>query len=171
MEVLKYPAPALRRGGKPVETFDAALAATAREMLDTMYRQRGVGLAAPQVGLELDLLVLNETGERGDGSGEMVLVNPEIVTKKGHEFGEEGCLSFPGLYAEVQRSKKIVVKYRDLEGQEQEMVAEDFLARIIQHEIDHLKGVVFVDRLSSVEKLRVRTRLQDMERSFQASGA
>jgi peptide deformylase len=169
MRIVTYPGPALRRGGKPVQNFDADLAATARAMLETMYEARGVGLAAPQVGLDLALLVLNPTGERSDAAEEMVLCNPEIVGRKGNEYGEEGCLSFPGLYAEVERAKKITVVYRDLQGQQQELRCDDFLGRIIQHEIDHLNGVLFVDRLSSVEKLRVRPRLLEMERSSESA--
>jgi peptide deformylase len=168
MEVLKYPDPILRRGGKRIERFDQELERTAQAMLDAMYEQRGVGLAAPQVGLDLALLVLNPSGERSDPDGEMALVNPKIVSKKGREFGEEGCLSFPGLYAEVERATKIVLTYQDLAGAPAELVAEDFLARVIQHEIDHLQGVLFVDRLTSVEKLRVRSKLQEMERRFAA---
>ena len=171
MQIVKYPGPALRRGGSKVEAFDAEVARTAREMLDTMYESRGVGLAAPQVGLAMNLLVLNPTGERADAENEMVLVNAEIVGRKGNEYGEEGCLSFPGLYAEVERAKKITVVYQDLEGVQRELRAEDFLARIIQHELDHLKGVLFVDRLSSVEKLRVRPQLLEMERRFEAANA
>ena len=166
MEVVKYPGPALRRGGKKIEVFGPELAETARQMLETMYTSEGVGLAAPQVALDQSLLVLNPTGERDAPEGEMVLVNAEIVARKGHEYGEEGCLSFPGLYAEVERATKITVTYQDLEGRPQELRADGFLARVIQHEIDHLRGVLFVDRLSSIEKLRVRTQLQDMERRF-----
>ncbi len=171
MDVVKYPGAPLRKGGRKVTSFDADLRDLAERMLDTMYTARGVGLAAPQVGIDLELLVLNETGERDDRDHEMVLVNPEIVANKGREFGEEGCLSFPGLYAEVERSVKLTVKYQDLDGAAQELRCSGFLARIIQHEIDHLKGVLFVDRLSSVEKMRVRGQLQDMERRFEAAKA
>lgn len=168
MEIVTYPGPALRRGGKKIEVFDDALRATAAAMLERMYESQGVGLAAPQVGLDLELLVLNPTGDPEDREGELVICNPEIKSRKGNEWGEEGCLSFPGIYAEVERAKKLVLSYQDLDGQQQELRADDFLARIIQHEIDHLKGVLFVDRLSSVDKLRVRPKLQDMERKFEA---
>jgi peptide deformylase len=168
MDIVTYPGPALRRGGKKIEAFDDALRETAKAMLDQMYEAQGVGLAAPQVGLDLELLVLNPTGDPEDRDGEMVICNPEIKSRKCNEWGEEGCLSFPGIYAEVERAKKIVLTYRDLDGNEQELRADDFLARVIQHEIDHLKGVLFVDRLSSVDKIRVRPKLQDMERKFEA---
>ncbi len=168
MQIVQYPGPALRRGGKKIEAFDDALRATADAMLDQMYEAQGVGLAAPQVGLDLELLVLNPTGDPEDREGELVICNPAIKSRKGNEWGEEGCLSFPGIYAEVERAKKILVTYQDLDGNPQELRADDFLARIIQHEIDHLKGVLFVDRLSSVDKVRVRPKLQDMERKFEA---
>lgn len=168
MDVVRYPGPVLRRGGKKVATFDAALAATAQEMLATMYASKGVGLAAPQVGLEIELLVLNPTGDPADRTDELIMVNPEILAQKGKEFGEEGCLSFPGLYADVERSIRIEARYQDLQGQVHETRFEDFIARIIQHEVDHLRGVLFVDRLSSVEKLRVKTRLADWERDTPA---
>lgn len=171
MDVVRYPGPVLRRGGKKVETFDATLTQIAGDMLETMYAQRGVGLAAPQVGLELELLVLNPTGDREDRSEEMALVNPEILERKGREFGDEGCLSFPGLYAEVERALRIKVRYQDLDGVVQERVFTDFLARIVQHEVDHLRGVLFVDRLSAVEKLRIKHDLADFERRAAGSRA
>jgi peptide deformylase len=169
MKVRIYPDPVLRRGGDAVETFDEKLAETASEMIRTMYELKGVGLAAPQVGLPLALLVLNPSGTDEDTSEELVLVNPEIVRKKGSEFGEEGCLSFPRLYAEVERAEKVTVGYRDLAGEAHELRTDGFIGRIIQHELDHLNGVLFIDRLSSVEKLRVRAHLQEMERRFQES--
>jgi peptide deformylase len=166
LRVVHYPDPALRRGGKPVAAFDGDLRAFAESMLETMYEAGGVGLAAPQVARDIRLLVLNETGDREQRDREMVFVNPEIVKKKGHEFGEEGCLSFPRIYAEVERNREIRVKWQDLDGASHEETFTGFLARILQHEIDHLNGVLFVDRLSSVEKVRVRGHLQDMEHEY-----
>ncbi len=168
MDIVKYPDPVLRRGGKPVEAFDDALAQTAADMLDAMYQYRGVGLAAPQVGLEISLLVLNPKGDPGEKDDELALVNPKIKSKKTLEWGEEGCLSFPGIYAEVERHKDIVVAYQDLQGEEKTMKASDFLARVIQHEMDHLDGVLFVDRLSPVDRIRVKSKLLEMERDFRA---
>ena len=165
-EVLKYPDPILRRGGQDIEVFDDALEATARRMFDTMYGYRGVGLAAPQVGLDLNLLVLNSEGDKDRPELERVLINPKVVSRKTMEFGEEGCLSFPGLYAEVERHQKIRVGFRDLSGAEHEESFTGFLARIVLHEMDHLQGVLFVDRLSAAERVRVRGKLTDMERAF-----
>jgi peptide deformylase len=172
MEVLVYPDPILRRGGKPIATFDAALRETAQAMLAAMYDQRGVGLAAPQVGLELDLLVLNPSGDRGQPDEELTLINPELRKRtKDREWGEEGCLSFPGIYGEVERHVDIVVAYRDLDGAERTLEASDFLARVIQHEMDHLDGVLMVDRFSPVDRIRVKPKLLELERAFRKARA
>ena len=163
MQVVVYPDPVLRRGGKEVTEFTPDLKALADRMFATMYEEGGVGLAAPQVAIELKLLVLNPEGNTKDRSGERVLCNPKITRKKGREWGEEGCLSFPGIHAEVERWLKITVTYRDLDGTEQSLDTEGWLARIIQHEMDHLDGVLFVDRLSPADRLRVRGTLAELE--------
>ncbi|MCA8973597.1 MAG: peptide deformylase [Planctomycetes bacterium] len=168
MEIRIYPDPVLRRGGKTVTTFDQDLRDLADEMMAAMYVEGGVGLAAPQVGIEQKLLVLNPSGSKDDRSGELVLLNPKITRKKGHEFEEEGCLSFPGIHADVERSVKITLTYQDLDGAEQTMAAEGWLARIIQHELDHLEGVLFTDRLTPVDKMRVRSQLAELEERYQA---
>lgn len=166
MEVLVYPDPVLRRGGKPVTSFGPELKELADRMFEAMYVEGGVGLAAPQVGIEQKLLVLNPAGDRRDRAGERVLCNPRIARKKGREFGEEGCLSFPGIHAEVERWVDVTVAYQDLEGQEQTLKCDGWLARIVQHEIDHLDGVFFVDRLTAAEKLRVKAQLLELEGSY-----
>ncbi len=168
MEVLVYPDPVLRRGGKVVTTFDASLQQLAAQMMEAMYAEGGVGLAAPQVGIEQKLLVLNPSGDPQERSGELTLLNPRITRKKGREFGEEGCLSFPGIQAEVERWLDITLTYQDLTGAEQTLKADGWLARIIQHELDHLDGVVFVDRLTAGEKLRVKAKLLELEEEFRA---
>ena len=168
MEVLVYPDPVLRRGGKTVTTFDADLQRTAQEMLAAMSEEGGVGLAAPQVGIEHKLLVLNPTGDAADRAGELVLCNPKITRKKGREYGEEGCLSFPGIQAEVERWIDITVSYQDLDGKEQVLTATEWLARIVQHELDHLEGVLFTDRLTAADKLRVKQLLLELEERYRA---
>jgi peptide deformylase len=169
MEVLVYPDPVLRRGGKPITQFDGELRALAERMMDAMYDEGGVGLAAPQVGIEQKLLVLNPSGDRKDRTGERVLCNARLTKKKGREFGEEGCLSFPGIHAEVERWVDVTVTYQDLDGKEQTMPADGWLARIIQHEIDHLDGNVFTDRLTAGEKLRVKAKLLELEAEYKAN--
>lgn len=166
LEVLKYPDKTLRRGGKDITEIDEGLRSTVADMLATMYSYKGVGLAAPQVGLELNLLVLNPSGDPADTSEEMVLLNPEIISRKTLEWGEEGCLSFPGIYAEVERHKKIVVRYMDMDGETRQEAFGDFMARIVLHEMDHLQGTLFVDRLSPTERIRVRGALTELEEAF-----
>ncbi len=168
MEVLKYPDPLLRRSGRDITEFDDSLNTTVENMLETMYQHRGVGLAAPQVGLDLNLLVLNPTGTADDASDERVLINPKIKSRKKLEYGEEGCLSFPGMYAEVERHGDIVVEYQDVTGGHHEEKLDGFIARIILHEMDHLHGVLFVDRLSPAERIRVRSKLAELEKHFTA---
>lgn len=171
MDVLIYPHPVLRRGGQPITEFDQDLRALADRMMEAMYEEGGVGLAAPQVGIEWKLLVLNPSGSKDDRSGERVLCNPKIVRKKKREFGEEGCLSFPGIQAEVERHVEITVVYQDLDGQEQSLKCDGWLARIVQHEIDHLEGVFFVDRLTATEKMRVKSQLLELEERYRAARA
>ena len=168
MEVLVYPDPVLRRGGKPVVQFDAELRQLAARMMEAMYEEGGVGLAAPQGGIEQKLLGLNPSGDAKDRSGELVLCNPRITRKKGREFGEEGCLSFPGIHAEVERWIDITVTYQDLDGKEQVLAAKEWLARIVQHELDHLEGVLFTDRLTPADKLRVKAQLLELEERYRA---
>lgn len=168
MEVVVYPDPVLRRGGKEVTAFDQGLRDLAARMLEAMYLEGGVGLAAPQVGIEWRLLVLNPTGDAKDRSGELTLVNPRIKARKGYEWGEEGCLSFPGIQAEVERSLKLTIAYQDLDGKAEELRTEGWLARIIQHEMDHLEGVLFVDRLTPADKIRVRPKLEELEQRYRA---
>lgn len=168
MEVLIYPDPILRHGGQSITEFGQDLRTLSEQMVEAMYEEGGVGLAAPQVGIEQKLLVLNPSGSKDDRSGELVICNPKIMRKKKREFGEEGCLSFPGIQAEVERWIEITVVYEDLEGKEQSLKCDGWLARIVQHEIDHLEGVFFVDRLTATEKLRVKSQLLELESSYRA---
>jgi peptide deformylase len=165
MEIVKYPHPSLRRGGQPVEAFDENLRETAAEMLERMYLDAGVGLAAPQVDLPLNLLVLNPTGDSAQADQEMTLVNPNILSRTELEWGDEGCLSFPGLYVEVERHREIRISYQDLDGAEQEASFENFLARVIQHEMDHLQGKTLVDRMSPADRIRAKSRLLELEQA------
>ena len=172
MEVVLYPDPVLRKKAATVSDFGPKLAATAREMLEIMYRLKGVGLAAPQVGLSIRMLVLNPAGKAEEKGQELVLVNPKILSRKGEVYGEEGCLSFPKIYAEIARARDIVVDYRDPSGKENKGVAlTDWTARIVQHESDHLEGILFTDRMSPADKARVRGELKALEAQFQEARA
>ena len=110
--------------------------------------------------------VRNPTGMADDADDEMVLINPKIKRRKKLEYGEEGCLSFPGIYAEVERHHEITVEYQNPTGEQKEEQLDGFLARIILHEVDHLQGVLFVDRLSPAERIRVRSKLAELEKRF-----
>ena len=142
LKIFYYPDKVLTRKAAPVTDFGPELEAFAQDMLETMEESEGVGLAAPQVGVSKRLLVLCEP------EGEpMCLINPEILESEGREYGEEGCLSLPQMYARVPRATHIKVRAQDVSGELLEFEADDFLARIVQHECDHLEGIVFPDRL------------------------
>jgi len=146
--IVLYPDEPLKRKAAPIEVFDKELVRFAADMLDAMERHDGVGLAAPQVGVSKRLLVLREP-ETGES---MCLVNPELVQTEGREMGEEGCLSLPQIFAVVPRAAFIRVRAKNEFGKPREFEATGLLARIIQHEIDHLDGVLFVDRLDVVTR-------------------
>lgn len=167
LTILEYPDPRLRTRAEPVKTFDAALRQLAADMLETMYAAPGVGLAATQVNVHRRMLVadVSETHDQPQ-----VLVNPEILSREGVAVREEGCLSVPGIFDEVERAARIRVKAQDLAGQSFELDAEGLLAVCIQHEIDHLEGKLFVDYLSELKRQRIRKRLEK-DRKQRTSGA
>lgn len=168
MDVVLYPDPILRKKAQPVARFDAELRATADAMHAAMAKAKGVGLAAPQVGLPLALLVLNASGDR---AGAITLVNPKISRKTGEAIGEEGCLSFPSIYAEIARAESLVVEAQDVEGKPIRLELADFVARIVQHEFDHLDGVLFIDRMSPADRVRVKSQLKALEDRYRADQA
>jgi peptide deformylase len=139
--------PVLRTRAEPVREFDRDLAALAADMVASMYAHGGVGLAAPQIGRSIRLFVA-DVGERRDGTEAIVLVNPEIVAAEGTIAGEEGCLSIPGVSAEVERHGRVRVRAVDPGGEPFEVDGRELLSRVLQHEIDHLNGVLFIDRLA-----------------------
>jgi peptide deformylase len=156
-----YPDPVLRVRCRPVETFDDALRKLAANMVETMHAAPGVGLAAPQVGVDLRLAVV-DTSVGEDPAALRVLVNPEIVRREGLETDTEGCLSLPGITDKVDRPLSIALRAQDLAGQPFELEAEDYLARAICHEVDHLDGVLFTDHLRGLRKERVRRQLKKL---------
>jgi peptide deformylase len=141
--------PILRQRAEEVEEIDDDLRELAEEMFETMYTEEGIGLAAPQVGVSKRLFVMDL---REDGAGPQAVVNPVIVEHSGSERGEEGCLSLPGLVGAVERPARIVVEGLDLDGKPLRIEASELLARCIQHEIDHLDGVLFIDHLSPLKR-------------------
>ncbi|MCI0704765.1 MAG: peptide deformylase [Planctomycetia bacterium] len=166
MEIVLYPHPALRWKSRPVKEIDAALHKTVGEMFDLMYEHKGIGLAANQVALPYRLFVLNLTGEADQKQEEMVFINPEILKRKGTVEGEEGCLSFPKLYAPVKRAAEIVVEAFDLEGNVFEYELDDLASRAVQHECDHLDGVLFIDRLAEAVRREHQPMIADFEAAF-----
>jgi len=164
MELRLYPDPVLRDRSEPVEVFDEALAAMAREMTRLMYENNGLGLAGPQVGTLKRIVVVAPDAEPGC---ETVLVNPEIVETAGWEEADEGCLSFPGIFVKLDRFARVVARYQDPSGRPQHLEVEGLLARAVQHELDHLDGRLLVDRMSSVQRMVQRRRLRDLATRYQ----
>lgn len=160
-KILYLPDPRLRLVSKPVVTFDKALHALIEDMFETMYHARGVGLAAPQIGVNKRLSVVDVSGEKTE---QLVLINPEIIHSEGSVEFEEGCLSVPGAYDTVIRANKVLVRALDRHGKEFEMSAEGLLAECFQHEIDHLNGKLFVDLLSPLKRAMARRKLDKFKR-------
>jgi peptide deformylase len=150
-EIVRYGEPVLREDCRPVEKIDDHVKKLVRDMFDTLHKANGLGLAAPQVGEDLRLFIIDLSQVDFDAEP-LVIINPEIIEKKGEVVGEEGCLSFPGLYFDVPRAEEVVVEYQDLEGKRKRMKAYGMTARAIQHENDHLNGVLFIDYLSAAQR-------------------
>lgn len=154
-EILTSEHPVLRQKGKKLKRVDLSTQKLVDDMLETMRDANGLGLAAPQIGVSLRVIVIEVPEERDDPhSGEQVIfINPEIVKAEGEQFGEEGCLSIPGYVGMVRRAMKVTVKGLNRKGKEVRVTGEGLLARALQHEIDHLDGVLFTDRLEKPEDL------------------
>ncbi len=167
MRIVTYPHPALRYKSKPIRRVDAELRAIVREMFERMYAANGIGLAANQVGLPFRLFVANLAGEPGDGE-ELVFINPVLSRPKGTEEKEEGCLSFPELYGPVKRPIQIHVSAYNLAGEEINGVLDGMLSRVVQHETDHLEGVLFTDRVSPLGRQEIDDDLDEFETDFQS---
>ncbi|MEM6470414.1 MAG: peptide deformylase [Planctomycetota bacterium] len=167
LEVIKYPHPTLRYNSKNVMKVDAELRRLASEMLDLMYEKKGVGLAANQVDLPLRMFVANPMGEKGAGE-EYVLLNPEVQLPKGSEIGEEGCLSLPGLVGKVARPNSIKISAYDIKGNQIETRIEGFLARVFLHEIDHLDGKMFFDRMDDAGLAEISEGIEDFVDDFRS---
>ena len=168
-KIVLYPHPALRYPAKPVTSIDAELRRYAGRMLELMYEHQGLGLAAPQVALPVQLLVLNFEGDAQKKDMEYVAINPVILDRKGTQEGNEGCLSFPELYQKVRRAKTVTVRAYNLDGVEYEMVCHELPARLWQHEVDHLHGRLFIDVMGPLGKLASRTTLKEFEKEYRAA--
>lgn len=166
MQIVQYPHPTLRHVSKPLKRIDAELRSMVEEMFDLMYNASGIGLAANQVDLPYRLFVINTTGERDRKDQEQVFINPVITRRQGSAVAEEGCLSLPGLYAEVRRPEKISVQAYNLQGEEISAELEDLPARAVQHELDHLNGKLFIDHLSPTTLMSLRDAIEEFEAQF-----
>ena len=150
-EVVKWPDPVLAKRGENVTVFDAKLKKLVEEMFDSMYAAQGIGLAAPQISISQRITVIDVSFNKKPGD-RIVLINPEIIEREGKQVEEEGCLSLPEIREKVSRAAKVKVKAQDVTGEWFELEGEELLARAMQHEIDHLDGVLFIDRLSRLKR-------------------
>ncbi len=156
LKVRKYGDPILRRKADPIPAVTAEIRKLIADMVESMYHQVGIGLAAPQVGIPLRLIVVDDN----TGGGAKPLINPTITTRGGSTIGEEGCLSVPGIFAPVERAEWVRVEALDGEGEPLTLEARGLPARVIQHEIDHLDGILFLDRLDTVTRDRIKRKIK-----------
>ena len=163
LAVIAYPDPRLALKSAPIEKIDDSLKRLVDKMFELMFQARGVGLAAPQVGLNIRLFVASPTFEQDD---RQVYINPEILSAEGSQEDEEGCLSVPGVSCKIKRANVVTIQASDLSGERFEQTGEGLLARIFQHETDHIEGRLILDRMGSVAKLANRRALKDLEENF-----
>lgn len=161
LEVLKYPDDRLRTKAKPVEKVDDAIRQIIDDMFETMYHDEGIGLAATQVNIHQQIITIDIEGDKQD---QVVLINPEVLASSGETGIEEGCLSIPGCRGLVPRKETITVKALDRNGKAFTLEANELLAICIQHEIDHLNGVLFVDYLSPLKRQRIKQKMEKQQR-------
>ena len=163
LKIILYPDPRLKKVSRPVEDFDSTLHNLVVQMFKLMRDAHGVGLAAPQVGQNLRVFVMNPSGEAGD---DQVYINPVLLDGEGNEEAEEGCLSLPDIRIKVNRSKQITIQAQDLSGTPFEQAATGFIPRVWQHEFDHLNGIMLTDRMGPVAKMTHRKRLKELEDAY-----
>jgi peptide deformylase len=161
LTILEYPDPRLRTRAAKVQQFDAALKRQVADMFETMYAAPGIGLAATQVDWHFQLIVLDVSEGKNQP---LVFINPEILSREGKAKGEEGCLSVPGIYDDVERAERVRLRYQDADGTTQERDLDGLLAICVQHEMDHLTGKLFVDYLSEMKRQRIRKKLEKERR-------
>ncbi|VTS07462.1 peptide deformylase [Tuwongella immobilis] len=166
MKIVPYPHPALRTKAEPVKAIDKDLHLLVGRMFELMYEHEGLGLAAPQVAQGVQVLVMNFTGSSKNPDTECVAINPVILESKGSVEDREGCLSFPGLFQRVRRAKQVKVQAYNLKGELYEMTCSDLIARIWQHEIDHLNGMLFIDKMSMLAKLAAKPEIEAFKADF-----
>jgi len=163
-EVVKYPDPVLAKPGVPITVFDAKLKTLVDEMFESMYAAQGIGLAAPQISISQRLTVIDCSFKKNPEE-KIVLINPEIIEREGKQVEEEGCLSLPDIREKVQRAARVKVKAQDVNGEWFEVEGEELLARAMQHEIDHLDGILFIDRLSRLKRDLVLRKIKKLQKN------
>lgn len=166
LKIVHYPESVLLQVGKPFtdDEFNEDLKKLVSDMFETMYDAQGVGLAAPQIGLSKRLFVMDVPTEEGKPNP-IALINPEIVAQEGEQYGDEGCLSFPGLYQKIRREVRTVVRYRDIFGNLQELDCTDLAARCVLHETDHCDGIVFLDRMSALKRELAKRKIKKLQKT------
>ena len=166
MNIVNYPDPVLRQKAKPLTEINKEVYLKVEEMMELMYQAQGIGLAAPQVGWSVRLFIIDADG---DSHGETVFINPVITEEVGELNKEEGCLSFPGIMSKIVRAQRIKGQAYNLKGQKIEIEAEGLAARAWQHEIDHLNGCLFIDKMSPANRLAISHQLKEFERSYKGA--
>ncbi|HHT9145024.1 MAG: peptide deformylase [Candidatus Brocadiaceae bacterium] len=166
MNIVNYPDPVLRQRAKPLTEINKEVYLKVEEMMELIYQAQGIGLAAPQVGWSVRLFIIDVDG---DLHGEKVFINPVITEEVGELNKEEGCLSFPGIMGKVVRAQRIKAQAYTLKGQKIEIEAEGLAARAWQHEIDHLNGCLFIDKMSPASRLAISHQLKEFERSYKGT--
>ncbi len=159
--ILEFPNPILRLQAKPITVFNEGLAELVQDMTETMYDAPGIGLAAPQIGESIQLLIV-DVAKLEKEQKVLVMINPRIIGHEGTQIDEEGCLSVIDLTANVKRYQKVTVSFQDLNGEPKELTAEDRFAVVLQHEIDHLHGILFIDHLSVLKRTLYKKKVQKM---------
>ena len=166
LKIYTYGEPILRKVARPVQDINEPIQKLAKDMMATMEALEGVGLAATQVGMLERIMVVNPK----EGREPFTLINPEIISRAGEEVLEEGCLSIPGLREKVKRSHRLLIKGMDLNGKEIRLEGEGLVARILEHEVDHLNGILFIDHLSLIKRGLLRPKLMAIARSRNGRG-
>jgi peptide deformylase len=166
MKIVTYPHPSLRHSAKPLTAIDKTVRLHIGTMLELMYEGRGLGLAGPQVALPYQIFVMNLKGDANEREAERAYINPVIMDRKGSIEGEEGCLSFPGLFQKVRRAKSITFQAYNIKGELVEGAASELEARVWQHEVDHLHGTLFIDKMGAIAKLASRSELRKFEHDY-----
>ena len=161
-KIVKYGSNVLREVAQPVDAITDEVKHIVKDMLDTMYKEDGVGLAAPQIGISKRIVVI-DISPHDPSAKPMALINPEIVEREGQAEAEEGCLSVPEIRGGVKRAEKVIVEALDLDGNKMRIEAQELLARALQHEIDHINGRIFVDHLSRLKQQLIRKQLRKIE--------